>query len=617
MRHITWLLVVFAAIACSEGDPQSLTTPNDFSEGFAADVLVAVERPNRDEPAISPDSRPPVFADQAPPPIIGGTIAASRDGSRVVIADPDRDQVWMVALPSGAILAQHDLEPHTMPGRVIEDERGYFHVALRRAGKVISLSPDGDIALSRQVCAAPRGLAADGEALHVACAEGLLVTLRAEGGPATRVLALEPDLRDVVVDETSGDLAVSLFRRAEVLFLDSDGAVVMRRRPPVHENRAGELFEPNVAWRMRPAPGGGVLLLHQRSQSTPLALDAGDAGYQSSECSVGVVQSVMTRLRRDSEPTEAPAITGLSLAVDFDLMGDLAVVVAPGVLDTPRPGLVMRSRHQGRYLDMEEATATGGPGRCVTGPSIPADFDAHLSGVAALPTGEWLFQGREPAVVVRDGDVVTSLPTGSVADDGHAFFHQKPGVAIACASCHPEGGDDGHTWNFVGLGPRRTLTLRGPILDSAPFHWGGEVPSFDVLAHSTIEQRMGGPGMQGMFVSGMARFVEAIPHLPRAVPEDPDAVERGAAIFASAETGCTDCHRGERLSDDLTVDVGTGGLFQTPGLRGLRYRAPYMHDGCAETLHDVFDACRGNLHGDVDRLSDADESDLVAFLLSI
>jgi hypothetical protein len=577
-----------------------------------ADVPIAVERPSRDGPASDLDARPPVFAVEAPPPILGGTLLTSRDGSRAVIADPDRDELWVLALPSGSILAQHVLDD-AEPGRITEDERGRFHVALRRAGKVLSLSHDGDIELSRSACAAPRGLVAHDGALHVACAEGLLVSFSAAGGPAQRVLELEPDLRDVVVDEETGNLAVSLFRSAEVLFLDDDGVVVRRRTPPQHDNRAGQRFAPNVAWRMRAAPGGGVLVLHQRSQLSPVSLGAA-VDYAGSECSVGVVQAVLSHLSRDSYPAESPAILGLALAVDFDVSGDQAVVVSPGVLDTPRGGIVMRNRHQGRYLRVSEATAPGGPGRCVTGPSIMRDFDAELTAVAPLPHGTWLFQSREPAVVLRDGDVVTTLPTGSVADDGHAFFHRSPGVAIACASCHPEGGEDGHTWTFEGIGPRRTQTLRGPILDSAPFHWGGDVPTFESLAQITIEARMGGPVMHGMFISGMARFVESIPHLPRAVPEDPAAVERGAVLFASDEVGCTDCHRGARLSDDRTVDVGTGQPFQTPGLRGLRYRAPYLHDGCAETLQDVFGACRGDRHGDVAHLSDEGIDDLVAFL---
>jgi hypothetical protein len=468
-------------------------------------------------------------------------------------------------------------------------------------------------------CANPRGLVARGGALHVACAEGVLVTFATAGGPARRIIELEPDLRDVVIDEETGQLVVSLFRRAEVLFLDDDGLVVARRTPPNHESRSGDRFAPNVAWRMQAAPGGGVLLLHQRSQTTAVSLGSEDAGYAGSECSVGVVQAVLSHLSRDTIPSVSPAIIGLSLAVDFGVQGDVAVVVAPGVLETPREGVVLSSRHQIRHLSVDEATAPIVPGAdpCVTGPSLLGDFEAQLTSVAPLPSGQWLYQGREPAIIVRDGDVVTSLPTGSVADDGHAFFHQRPGVAIACASCHPEGAEDGHTWRFVGVGPRRTQTLRGPMLDSVPFHWGGDVPSFEMLAHSTIEDRMGGPEMHGMSVQGMARFVEAIPHLPRAEVQDPDAVARGAALFASDEVGCTDCHRGSRLSDDRTVDVGTGRPFQTPGLRGVLHRAPYMHDGCAETLHDVFYACRADRHGDTAHLSTDEIDDLVMFLESL
>jgi cytochrome c peroxidase len=36
----------------------------------------------------------------------------------------------------------------------------------------------------------------------------------------------------------------------------------------------------------------------------------------------------------------------------------------------------------------------------------------------------------------------------------------------------------------------------------------------------------------------------------------------------------------------MTVDVGTGSALQVPSLHGLALRAPYMHDGCAETLLD-------------------------------
>ena len=43
------------------------------------------------------------------------------------------------------------------------------------------------------------------------------------------------------------------------------------------------------------------------------------------------------------------------------------------------------------------------------------------------------------------------------------------GVDLACASCHPEGHDDGQVWNFSALGPRRTQSLAGGIAGTEPF----------------------------------------------------------------------------------------------------------------------------------------------------
>ena len=46
------------------------------------------------------------------------------------------------------------------------------------------------------------------------------------------------------------------------------------------------------------------------------------------------------------------------------------------------------------------------------------------------------------------------LGGASVFDTGQALFHGNTGSFDACASCHPEGGDDGRTWDFDRIGPR-------------------------------------------------------------------------------------------------------------------------------------------------------------------
>ena len=45
------------------------------------------------------------------------------------------------------------------------------------------------------------------------------------------------------------------------------------------------------------------------------------------------------------------------------------------------------------------------------------------------------------------------------------------GGAISCASCHPEGREDGTTWHFVE-GNRQTPPLWGGLSETAPLEQG-------------------------------------------------------------------------------------------------------------------------------------------------
>jgi hypothetical protein len=74
------------------------------------------------------------------------------------------------------------------------------------------------------------------------------------------------------------------------------------------------------------------------------------------------------------------------------------------------------------------------------------------------------------------------------------------------------------------------------------------------------------------------------------------------------------------LTNNSTVDVGTGRPLQVPSLRGVQWRAPFMHDGCAATLADRFGntTCGGgDKHGVTSTLKPADVADLTAYLQSL
>jgi cytochrome c peroxidase len=107
--------------------------------------------------------------------------------------------------------------------------------------------------------------------------------------------------------------------------------------------------------------------------------------------------------------------------------------------------------------------------------------------------------------------------------------------------------------------------------------------------------------------------------MPQRTPVDPDAVARGQALFNDSQNvGCVSCHAGTLLTDNATVDVGTGGQFQVPSLRGVVWRAPYLHDGRAPTLADRFaDSGGGDQHGLTSKLGADQISDLVAYLQTL
>ena len=68
------------------------------------------------------------------------------------------------------------------------------------------------------------------------------------------------------------------------------------------------------------------------------------------------------------------------------------------------------------------------------------------------------------------------------------------------------------------------------------------------------------------------------------------------------------------LLDERSLRVEVGGA----SLLGVGQRVPVMHDGCAATLRDRFDAsCGGTAHGNTSRLAESQLSDLVAYLESI
>jgi hypothetical protein len=593
-------------------------------------------------------------------PISGGTLTVTADGRAAIVADPERDQVSIVDL--GTLAPRHvALEPGDEPGRAVEDAARRVHVALRSGGAIATIDLDtGTLVERRAVCKAPRGIAFEtaSSQLHVACAEGKLVSLPAAGGAATRSLTLEPDLRDVLVRGT--ELWVTRFKSAEVLRISSagslDGRIVM---PPGQ----GELIQPSqdpnegfkskavtkqphVAWKAVGVPTGGAVVVHQSAVVDEIEISEpsqngsayGGAGF---DCN-GIVNNVVTRVNPDGTTSSTP-IVGAPLPVDVAVSPNqtwVAVAHAgPADVDAPRPFLVFpevegdgdvvgpssgpigRGSSSSLGLFSLQNLGFGGcafnEGGFVTG---------AVTAVAFAPDGRLLAQTREPAelLVIKDvpfgSPVAVSLSSASRLDTGHELFHRDSGGGIACASCHPEGGEDGQTWRFAGTGERRTQALHIGLRDTAPFHWAGDLESVGELMGEVFVGRMGGVRQSSTRLQLLTDFLFAIEPPPPIRDVGDDAAVRGRALFDSAEVGCATCHSGTKLTNNQSVAIDSiaAQKLQVPSLVAIGYRAPFMHTGCATTLADRFrPECGGDAHGNVSGLSADQLGDLVAYLESL
>jgi mono/diheme cytochrome c family protein len=566
-----------------------------------------------------------------PPAISGGTLAVAHDLGIAVVSDPDRDRVLFVDLESNLPSHELALEPGDEPGRVIVDGAGRAHVALRNTHHIVTVNvATGELLSRRSVCNAPRGLASfravddpTDDTLLVTCATGELVELEAapDGAELARV-ELEPDLRDVVLTgngtRAGRKVLVSSFRSADVLALGADLTFAGRSRPVGYTHQfTGRAFTSNVAWRMVPSMAGGAVMLHQRSATVPI----GDANqqvpqqyYASLDCGSSVVHGSATEFDENGEVLTSNL--GVGLAV---LPVDLAVNPAGTDFASVAAGSGFVEVTSLEFPPADPCLGGASSFRINAGPEPIA--------VAYVADDEILVQLREPSTLLRYQVTSASFNFSHLAtidlggesrrDTGHQMFHGNPDglTSISCASCHPEGGDDAHVWQFTDIGSRRTQTLQGDITNTAPFHWDGDLEDLDHLMSKVFVERMGGQEQSPERVSAMKEWMRGIPRIPGPDVVDEAAVARGKALYENDALACSSCHGGDALTNNETVDVGTGRAFQVPTLMGIRNRAPYMHDGCAKTLHDRFDPeCGGTAHGDLTGLTDGDVDDLVAYM---
>jgi DNA-binding beta-propeller fold protein YncE/mono/diheme cytochrome c family protein len=197
---------------------------------------------------------------------------------------------------------------------------------------------------------------------------------------------------------------------------------------------------------------------------------------------------------------------------------------------------------------------------------------------------------------------------------------------FTCASCHPDGASDGLNWDLPRDGIGNFLNTRSllGVKDTAPYGWHGTSPTLADRVTGTLRTlQQHAPTDQE--VSDLVAYLKTLAP-PRPLPQKASAHEatvRGKAIF-HGKGQCSSCHKRELLDDERPHDIGTrgpgdvSGIFDTPALVGVARSAPYLHDGRAETLEEIF--ARHNpehRHGAAHKLTPAEISDLLTYLRSL
>lgn len=211
---------------------------------------------------------------------------------------------------------------------------------------------------------------------------------------------------------------------------------------------------------------------------------------------------------------------------------------------------------------------------------------------------------------------------------GERLFHSG-GLSFSgqfsCASCHPDGHADGLNWDLPADGFNNFQNTKSLLSTdgTAPYGWLGTSP--------TLRDRFTGT-LRHLFQHEPTDFEAAaleacLTQLPipesgaRPTAETQSAVARGKALF-EGKAGCRACHLGPKFTDRSLHDIGTGaggqGEFDTPALLRISTTAPYLHDGRAATLEEIFTKHNpSGLHGHAADLTRDELADLVEYLKSL
>jgi YVTN family beta-propeller protein len=210
---------------------------------------------------------------------------------------------------------------------------------------------------------------------------------------------------------------------------------------------------------------------------------------------------------------------------------------------------------------------------------------------------------------------------------------------IGCASCHIDSTFDGLTWDLEPDGFGRDIVdnrLLEGIKGTEPYKWNGGNPNIPTECGPRTEMYFWrAENYDWRKLAELTMYVRGMEPRPNRwrLPngELTPAQERGRALFVRtvdkfgkqiAESNrCSFCHSGLKGTNQKSFDVGTrkatdnSSLVDTPQLINVALTAPYLHDGTARTLEEIWTVYNpDDKHGRTNDLTKDELNDLIEYL---
>lgn len=213
---------------------------------------------------------------------------------------------------------------------------------------------------------------------------------------------------------------------------------------------------------------------------------------------------------------------------------------------------------------------------------------------------------------------------------------------FSCASCHLDATFDGLQWDLepdgfgVDIVDNRSIEN---LIGTQPYKWNGGNPDLPTECGPRTEKFFyRSQSFDSRQLTDLVTYVLSLPSRPNRFRstngELTAAQERGKSIFdrikykngqVIPETRrCGYCHSGPKFTSNQSFDVGTGrptdrsSRVDTPQLSDVVYSAPYLHDGSAKSLEEIWTIFNPkDQHGATNDLTKDELNDLIEYLRTL